>query len=220
MDRMEKLVINATRRTVIGKQVKALRRGGKLPGVIYGHHIEATPITMDLRDATRILAELTASSIVTINLDGVQNAALVREKQRDFIKGTLRHVDFQAVSLTEKIRANVGVVLTGLSPAVKDFNGVVVAGLDEIEVEAFPQDLPERIIVDVSVLIKIGDGLYVRDLKFAAGVEVLDDADGMVVRVTAAAEEEAPAPGEGATEEPEVIEKGKKEEEPIEGEKK
>ena len=220
MDRMEKLVINATRRTVIGKQVKALRRGGKLPGVIYGHHIEATPITMDLRDATRILAELTASSIVTINLDGVQNAALVREKQRDFIKGTLRHVDFQAVSLTEKIRANVGVVLTGLSPAVKDYNGVVVAGLDEIEVEAFPQDLPERIVVDVSVLAKIGDGLYVRDLNFAAGVEVLDDADEMVVRVTAAAEEEAPAPVEGSTEEPEVIEKGKKEEEPIEGEKK
>ena len=91
---MEKLVINATRRTVIGKQVKALRREGKLPGVIYGHHIEATPITMDLRDATRVLAELTASSIVTINLDGVENAALVREKQRDFIKGMLRHVDF------------------------------------------------------------------------------------------------------------------------------
>ena len=219
MDRMEKLVINATRRTVIGKQVKALRREGKLPGVIYGHHIEATPITMDLRDATRVLAELTASSIVTINLDGVENAALVREKQRDFIKGMLRHVDFQAVSLTEKIRANVGVVLTGLSPAVKDYNGVVVAGLDEIEVEALPQDLPERIVVDVSVLAKIGDGLYVRDLKFASGVEVLDDADEMVVRVTAAADEEA-APVEGSTEEPEVIEKGKKEEEPIEGEKK
>lgn len=216
---MEKFVINASRRTVIGKQVKALRRAGKLPGVIYGHHIEPTPITMDLREATRILAELTASSIVTINLDGTENAALVREKQRDFIKGTLRHVDFQAVSLTEKIRAQVGVVLTGLSSAVKDYNGVVVTGLDEIEVEALPQDLPERIVVDISSLKKIGDTIYVRDLKFTAGIEVLDDPDEMVVRVTAAADEEA-APVEGAAEEPEVIEKGKKEEEPIEGDKK
>lgn len=217
---MEKLVINATRRTVTGKQVKALRRAGKLPGVIYGHNIEPSPITMDLREATRILAELTASSIVTINLDGAENAALVREKQRDFIKGTLRHVDFQAVSLTEKIRANVGVVLTGVSPAVKDYNGVVVTGLDEIEVEALPQDLPERIVVDISTLARIGDGIYVRDLAFASGVEVLDDADEMVVRVTASAEEEAAGPAESAAEEPEVIEKGKKEEEPIEGEKK
>lgn len=217
---MEKLVINATRRTVTGKQVKALRRAGKLPGIIYGHNIEPSPITMDLREATRILAELTASSIVTINLDGAENAALVREKQRDFIKGTLRHVDFQAVSLTEKIRANVGVVLTGISPAVKDYNGVVVTGLDEIEVEALPQDLPERIVVDISTLARIGDGIYVRDLAFASGVEVLDDADEMVVRVTASAEEEAAGPAESAAEEPEVIEKGKKEEEPIEGEKK
>lgn len=219
---MEKVVIKATRRTVTGKQVKALRRQGKLPGIIYGHHIETTPISMELQEATRALSGLTASSIVTVTIDGVENAALVREKQRDFIKGTLRHVDFQAVSLTEKIRAFVSVELIGLSPAVKDFNAVIVTGLDEIEVEALPQDLPERISVDISKLAKIGDGIYVRDLSFAEGVEILENEDDMVVRVTAQAAEEVVegAAVEATTEEPEVIEKGKKEEEPIEEQKK
>lgn len=211
MDGMEKVVISATRRTVIGKQVRALRREGKLPGVIYGHNVEPAPISMDLRDATKTLAGLTASSIVTINLDGIESAALVREKQRDFIKGTLRHVDFQVVSLTEKIRAEVSVELTGISPAVKDYNGVIVTGLDAIEVEALPQDLPERLIVDISKLGKIGEGIFVRDLKFAANVEILSNLDEMVVRVTSVGEEEVVAT-EGGVEEPEVIEKGKKDE--------
>lgn len=222
MERMKKVVIKATRRTVVGKQVKALRRQGKLPGIVYGHHIETTPITMDLQETTRSLSGLTASTIVTVVIDGAESAALVREKQRDFIKGTLRHVDFQAVSLTEKIRAFVSVEVVGLSPAVKDFNAVVVTGLDEIEVEAFPQDLPERITVDISNLAKIGDGIYVRDLVFAEGIEILENDDEMVVRVTAQAAEEVvePVVVETTGEEPEVIEKGKKEEEPTEDQKK
>lgn len=208
---MEKIVIDATHRTVLGKQVKALRRLGKLPGVIYGHHIEPTPILMDLHSATRILADLTGSSIVTINLEGNEVAALVREKQRNFIKGTLLHVDFQSVSLTEKIKADVDIEYEGISPAVKDYNGVVVTGLEKIEVEALPQDLPERIIVDLSKLKKIGDTIYIHDLQLGDNVDILDDEDIMIVRITAPEEEEV-SEIEGA-EEPEVIEKGKKEEE-------
>jgi large subunit ribosomal protein L25 len=208
---MEKVVIMATRRTVTGKQVGALRRQGKLPGVLYGHNVEATPITMDLRDASRSLHGLTSSTLVNIDLDGKEHATLVREKQRNFITGTLLHVDFQAVSLTEKIRARVGVELTGLSPAVKDFNGYVVNGLTQLEVEAFPQDLPERIMIDLSRLAKIGDGIYVRDVTLGDKVEILSSPDDMLVIVTTTSEEVIEVPA--AVEEPEVIEKGKKEEE-------
>jgi large subunit ribosomal protein L25 len=178
--------------------------------------MDATPITLDLREATRLLGKLTASSLVTIELDGEEKSALVREKQRDFIRGTLLHVDFQAVSLTEKIRAKVGIVLTGVSPAVKDLNGVVVAGLDEVEVESFPQYLPERIVIDIAALEKIGDGIYVRDIPISENVEILDDPAEMIVVVTLPAEEEeveAPEEVVAEAEEPEVIEKGKKEEE-------
>ena len=211
---MQKVILHAKRRTVIGKQVGALRRQGFLPGVLYGHYIAPTPISMDLREATKVLSGLTASSLVTIELEGVESAALVREKQRDFIKNILKHVDFQVVSLTEKIRARVSVEVVGLSPAVKDFNGVVVTGTSELEVESLPQNLPERFVVDISRLAKIGDGIYVRDLPLSPDYAILDDGNEMLVLVTYPAGEEVTeevvVPG---VEEPEVIEKGKKEEE-------
>ncbi len=212
---MQKVLLHAKRRTVIGKQVGALRRQGLLPGVLYGHHISPTPVTMDLREATKVLSGLTGSSLVTIEMDGTENTALVREKQRDYIKGTLRHVDFQVVSLTEKIRAHVSVELTGSSPAVKDYNGVVVTGMDELEVESLPQDLPERFVVDISRLLKIGDGIYVRDLPTNPNYTILDGGDEMLALVTYPAGEEVAetAAAAAGVEEPEVIEKGKKEEE-------
>lgn len=215
MDKMDKVVINAELRTVIGKQVGALRRQGKLPGVIYGHHVDPTPIVMDLHDASKVLASLTASSLVTLSIDGKETAALVREKQRNYIRGTLLHVDFQAVSLTEKIKAKVGVVLHGTSPAVRDLNGIVVTGLSELEVEALPQDLPQQFTLDISVLKNIGDGLYVRDVPTSEKVQILDHADEMIAVVTSGTKEEEEAPAEEAATaaEPEVIERGKKEEE-------
>ncbi len=217
---MEKVVIHATHRKVTGKQVNALRRSGQLPGVMYGHNIDSTTISMDLHDVSQLLGGLTGSSLVTIELDGKEHAALVREKQRDYIKGTLKHVDFQVVSLTEKIRTRVGIELVGQSPAVKDFNGVVVTSLDHLEVECLPQYLPERILVDIGKLVKIGDGIFVRDIQLSEQVEILDDPDEMLVIVTAqiAEEEVVAAPEEAVAEEPEVIEKGKKEEEEGEGE--
>ncbi|HVN56470.1 MAG TPA: 50S ribosomal protein L25 [Anaerolineaceae bacterium] len=208
---MEKVVLKADHRSVTGKKVGVLRRQGMLPGVLYGHNVKPTPIVMNLREATKILSGLTASSLITIALDGKEQAALVREKQKNYIRGELLHVDFQVVSLTEKIRAKVAIELTSEAPAVKDFNGIVVTGVNELEVESYPQDLPQRFIVDISNLAKIGDGVYVRDIPVSNKVEVLDSPDEMVVLITAATEEEE-VPVEAAVEEPEVIEKGKKEE--------
>ncbi len=210
---MEKAVINAIRRTITGKKVGSLRREGKLPAVLYGHNVDATPVTLDKREATRVLQHLTASSLVTINLEGKEHAALVREKQRDYILGDLLHVDFQVVSLTEKIRATVSVELTGTAPAVKEYNGIVLTGLEELEVESLPQDLPERFIVDISKLAKIGDSIHVRDIRADDKVEILTDPDEMIVIIAGGAKEEEITEEEAGAEEPEVIERGKKEEE-------
>jgi large subunit ribosomal protein L25 len=216
---MEEILLDAEPRDVIGKQVKALRRQGKVPGILYGRSMQPTPILMDLRNATRTLMQLAPSALVTVVLAGEKHLALVREKQRDFIRGTLKHVDFQTVSMKEKLRVNVIIDLVGLAPAVKDFNGVLVEGLTEVEVECFPQDLPSKISVDISGLNKIGDSITVRDLVMPSNVASLDNPDDMIVIVTAQAAEEvvevAPVAVVEAVEEgePEVIEKGKKEEE-------
>ena len=218
---MEKVVLKASKRDVIGKQVKAMRREGLLPAVMYGRHTEnPIAITLNTRDTTRALAKVSSSSLVMIDLDGKEIPALIREKQRDFIKNRLLHIDFLVVSLTEKLTAYVGIELAGLSLAVKDYNAVLVTGLDQVEVECLPMDLPEKIVVDLAALAKVGDSVHVGDLVLSDKLKVLSAPTEMIVIATAAKVEEAPVAGavETGVEEPEVIEKGKKEEE--EGEEK
>lgn len=210
---MEKVVLKATKRTVTGKQVKQLRRQGLLPGVVYGHNMEPTPISLNAHDAGLVLPKLTSSSIVTIDLEGKQVAALVREKQKNFIKNFFTHVDFQAVSLTEAIRTSVSLHFFGTAPAIKEFQAAVVTNMAEIEVEALPTDLPERIEVDLSKLAAIGDAIHVKDLPIPAHVQVLTDGDEVVAVATGTKEETEEAEVvEGI--EPELsVERGKKEEE-------
>lgn len=217
---MDRVVLKAVRREVTGKQVNALRRSGQLPAVIYGRHVDPVAISLEAHSTNLIMNKLTASSLVTIELEGKEYPSLVRERQRDYIKGNLTHVDFLAVDLKEKIRATVGIQFVGVSPAVKDYNGVLVHNVERLEVECLPTDLPERVTVDISILKEIGDGIRVRevDAMLTDKVVVLNDPDDMVAVVTAAKEEaeEAPAEGEVAEEAatPELsVERGKKDEE-------
>ncbi len=217
---MEKVVLKATKRDVVGKQVKAMRRAGRLPAVIYGRRNEPIIISLDAHSASLALGKLSSSSLVTIDVDGTEYASLVREKQRDYIKNRLLHVDFLAVSLDEKLRATVSIHFVGVSLAVKDFNAVLVHNLEELEVEALPGDLPEGIDVDISVLSRIGDGIRVRDVVVSDKVRLLDNPDTMVAVATAPKVEEEAAAVPGAevvapTEaEPELsVERGKKEDE-------
>lgn len=214
---MEKIVINATKRSITGKKVGTLRREGKLPGIIYGHNVAPIAITMDIKESSHVLNTSTSSSIIQVNLDGVEYSTLVREKQKDYLKNRFIHVDFQAVSQTEKIRAEVGIEFINISPAVKDFSAVIVEGMTEIEVEALPKDLPERFTVDLSQLKQIGDAVYVKNIEVPANVQILDSIEEMVVMAAAPALEEVEpvAATEEAAAEPEVIEKGKKEEDEV-----
>jgi large subunit ribosomal protein L25 len=209
---MEEIVLKAKRREVIGKQVKALRRQGELPAVIYGRKKEPIAITLNAREAGRILPGLSSSHLITVNVDGDRHTTLVREKQRHPVRGELIHVDFLAVSMTEKLRASVPLAFEGVSPAVEEQDGILVTSLEQLEVESLPRNLPERIMVDISGLQNISDAIYVRDLVVPKGVEVLTNQDEMVVVVTAPAAEEVEEIVEAA-DEPEVIERGKKEEE-------
>jgi large subunit ribosomal protein L25 len=209
---MEAVVLKAQKRDVIGKQVKALRRAGRLPAILYGRNINPIAVTFDYKETSRIMPYVTSSQLVVIELEGEQHHALVRERQLHPVQGTLLHIDFNVVSMTEKLRANVSLHLVGEAPAVKDYDGILVTALEELEVECLPQYLPERIDVDVSILKHIGDVIHVRDIALAEQIEVLTDLGELVVLVTAPEAEEVAAV-EAAAPEPEVIERGKKEEE-------
>ena len=209
----EQVLINAEKRTVIGKQVKALRRQGLLPGVIYGRHIEAFPIQMDAHDAALVLDKLTASTLITIDVDGEKFNVLMRDRQRDVIFDNLLHVDFLVVSLTEKLHATVELKLVGEAPVADNPEVVVTQVLNAIEIEALPQDLPEVIEVDISKLETVDDEITVADLDLGEDIAILTDPNETIVSVGYVAQEEV-AEEEEAEElaEPEVVEKGKKEE--------
>ncbi len=214
---MEEVVLQAKKRDIIGKQVKTLRRAGGLPAVLYGSGIDPTPILLDAREAGRILGSISTSAVLTIEMDGDRHMALVRDRQRHILLGSLTHVDFQVVSRTEKLRTGVALEATGISPAVEDEIGILMTGLEELRVECFPQDLPERIVVDISGLEKISDAIYVKDITPPANVEFLDDPEETVFVITAPTAEEIleeeEVVEEEELEEPEVIERGKREEE-------
>jgi large subunit ribosomal protein L25 len=216
---MEEIVLQAQPRDVIGKQVRALRRAGRLPAVIYGRHVGSIPISLDMHQATYILPTVSSSHLIKVAVEnGEVHTVLVREKQRHPVNSALVHIDFLAVSLTEKLRAMVRIDLIGVSPAMKELNGVLVSGQEVIEVESLPGNLPEKIQIDISGLKEFGDAIHVRDLVIPEGVQVLTPLDELVVLITAPAvatpeEIEAAAEAVAAAGEPEVIEKGKREEE-------
>ena len=209
---MERVVIKASKRDVTGKKVSQLRREGQMPGVVYGHHIEPIAIVMNAHDVTRAMIGLTPSSIVTLDIDGEEHAALIRERQRDYLRNRFIHIDFQAVSRTEKIRARIETILEGTAPAVKNYNGIVLHEKEYIEVEALPEHLPEKFIVDINGLEKIGDMIRISDMSISDDVTIFDDANDVIVSISGV-KEESEEEGEASADEPEVVEKGKKEEE-------
>ncbi len=215
---MDKVILKAVKRDVTGKQVKAMRRDGQLPAVIYGRHLEPIAISLEAHAANLAMGKLSSSSLVTIDLEGKEYPALVRERQRNFIKGNLTHVDFLAVDLTEKIRATVRLEFVGVSSAVKDYNGVLVKNIEKLEVECLPTDLPERIAVDIAALAAIGNSIRVRDLAISDAIRILNDEDETIAVATSAKAEasDAAAAAPGATEAAAPglsVERGKKEEE-------
>jgi len=220
----DQIVLEAQKRSIKGKKVNRLRREGILPGIIYGKvgkkQMDPIAIQLDLHKASKIINILTGSSLVNVDVEGEEYPVILREVQKDIIYGTLRHVDFMAVSLTEKLQTAVPVELIGQAPAEISMAAVVVTGVSELEIECLPQDLPERIEVDATVLVDIDSVIYVRDLGLPENITVITDPNELIAGVTYVTIEEEEEEEEEAelTElleediEPEVIEKGKKEE--------
>lgn len=196
---MEKYVIEAQKREIIGKKVKALRREGLLPAVIYGAGFEPQAITLDTKMVVKTLKVIGANTLVTIKLGKKEHLALVRDVQREVIKRDLLHIDFQAVSLEESISTTVPILIVGEAPAVEAFDSVLSSALDELQIEAKAKDLPDSVTVDVSSLEEIGDNILVKDIVIPGDVKVLDDPEEIVIVASAPTlMEEEPEVEEGA----------------------
>ncbi len=197
---MTKITLKANKRDVFGRKVKKLRQDGLIPANVFGKKIKSESISVDKREFEKVFKEAGETQI--IDLSG--KPVLISEVQRHPVSGDYLHVDFRQVDLTEAIKAHIPVVLEGDSPAEKQSIGTVVQQVHEIEVEALPSDLPERITVDQSVLAEVDQAIFVKDLKVNSKVKVLADGDTIVAKVEPPLKEEVvetpPAPAEGSTE--------------------
>lgn len=217
---MEEIVLKAEKREVIGKQVKALRREGKMPAIIYGRGFNPVVISLNTHDATKLLTGFSLSQLIVVDVEGDRRTVLVRDKQHDPVSEKILHVDFLEVSMTETLRTVVAIELSGVAPAVEAHGALVVVTQEELSIECLPGDLPEVITVDISGLAEIGDAIFVRDANVPPNVDVLTDLEEMIVQVSLPAavveeeeEEEELLDEELEGTEPDVIERGKKEEE-------
>ena len=190
--RVEQVELTAEKRTVLGKQVKQLRRQGWVPGVMYGHSFDPVSVQFEQSSLRRVLSQVGGSQLVRIKVKGRKQPemALVRDVQRDSIRGTLLHVDFYRVKMTERLTAEVPLMIVGESPVVERQEGVVLHGVSVVEVECLPGDLVDAIEVDLSDLVELDQVLYVRDLAIPAGLELLTDPDEVIARVVLVREEE------------------------------
>lgn len=212
----DKFELAAEVRTTIRHGIKALRRSGKVPGVVYGHNIAPTHVQVDLKEVSSVLRRAGRNSLIALQMDPPK-MVLTREVQRNPITRIPLHIDFYEVSMTEKIHAQVRIILEGVSLDVKAGTGVLLQGLNLLEIECLPGDLFDVIKIDISKM-KIDDSVQVRDLVVPAGVRVIDDLDDEVMRIQRFIEAKAEVVVVETTE-VEVIEKGKKEEEEVEAKK-
>jgi len=212
----QKIELNAGVRTVLGGKVKALRKSGYIPAILYGKDQESIPLQVPVKDFGNVLKEAGESTLVYLNVGGQSYPTIIHDVARDTLTDIILHTDFYKVKLDEKIKTNVPVVFVGESPAVKDLGGIFVRNVNELEVEAFPQDLPHEITIDISALKNFGDQILVKDIDLGASVKIEADAETIVATAKEPiSEEELKASLETPTtgvEDVEVIKKEKPEE--------
>lgn len=179
--------LNVERRTVVSK-ARALRKAGKLPGVVYGAHQAATAIALDARAFGKVFAAAGESSIVMLEGLGESLPTLIHEVDLDPVSRRPRHADFYAVTRGEKVEVAIPLEFVGESPAVK-LGANLVKVLHEIAVEADPMNLPHEIVVDVSVLAEVGQQVRAGDLALPRGVTLAADPEEVVVLIQEVAEE-------------------------------
>lgn len=189
------LNLKVEKRVEGGASAGALRREGKVPGVVYGGKQEATSISMLITEFNKTFAEAGEATVVSLDGLGASLPTLIHQVDLDPITNQPRHVDFYAITKGEKVEVHIPISFIGESAAVKAGANLVKV-LHEIEVEADPMLLPQELVVDLSVLKELNDQIHVRDLKLPAGVTFVTDADDVIIiaqEVSQEKEEVAPA---------------------------
>lgn len=221
------LTLKAKIRKVIGKKVKDLRRQGILPAVLYGPEIKNLSLEINFKEFEKIFKQAGESSLISLEIGKEKPqkvvmgkfSVLIHDVKKDPLTGQPIHIDFYRPLLTKKVKVTVPVVFEGEAPAVKELEGTLVKEIQELEIEALPQNLPHEIKVNVGNLKTFEDEILIKDIDLPEGVKIQREPDEIVAIVMAPekVEEELGKPIEEKVEEVEKVEK-KEREAVVEGE--
>jgi len=212
-------VLEAQPRTAGNKNdARRVRRGGKVPGVLYGAGKDSMAVSLDPRQISRILhSETGYNTIFDLALDGGEKTkAMIVDWQYEPVKGALLHIDLKRIAMDQKLQVNVPIVLKGEAAGVKQQGGILEQVAREVQIECLPGDIPNAIEADVTELV-FGKVMRVADLPHDEKLKFLTDPNQPVAHIISVKEEAAPTPEAAAAEaaagpaEPEVIKKGKQE---------
>lgn len=193
---MNRLSLEADERIILGKKVKALRKAGKLPGHVFGKGVETEIVSVNARDFLKTFKQAGETGLIDLKIGAEKvRPVLVRDVSFDPITGSPAHIDFYQVNLSEKVKVSVPLVLIGEGPeSVKLGEAIVLQTLNEVEVEALPTDLVEKIEVDITTLKNIDDAVTVGQLNYDRGkLTILADQEEIVVKLAPAVSAEMEA---------------------------
>jgi large subunit ribosomal protein L25 len=199
--------LNVEKRTVLGKQVRKLRREGILPGNVYGHGLPSIAIQMKTTEFQDIYKQVGETGLIDVMVGSERHPSLVKNLQMEYPLRIPLHVDFYEVNLKEKVKTMVPLTFVGEPQAVAEKLGVLLQPMSEVEVEALPEELPEQIEVNVERLAAVDDSILVSDLKVPAEVTILTDAAQTVAKIAEPVQAE-PEPEPETTEEGAAAEGG------------
>ncbi|MFA6445823.1 MAG: 50S ribosomal protein L25 [Candidatus Paceibacterota bacterium] len=211
------LTLNITKRDA-KINLENLRATGQMPAVFYGPKEKNTSISVSQKDFIKLLEKAGETTLVILKGDGMEVETLIHDVDYDPITDVPRHADFYAIEKGKKVKINVPLEFTGIAPAVKDLGGTLVKVLYEIEVEAFPRDLPHKIEVDIASLTTLNSQILAKDLRLPNGVEVKSKPEEVVASIAVYKEEVVEAVPVDLATAVEVEKKGKEAKEGAEGE--
>lgn len=202
-------------------ELTKLRRDRLIPGVVYGGKKGPVNVVVNEGELMKLTKTGGANAIIHLKTTKGDDTVILKELQRHVVTNQPIHADFQRISMSAKIEVKVPLHVVGEAPGVKTGGGILEHVLREFKVRALPANIPQKIDLDVSNL-QLNESIHVKDVPVPEGIEVLDAQDHIVVNIVQPTAEEVVAPvagaeGAAAGTEPEVIAKGKKEEEGAEG---
>ncbi|PIU56726.1 MAG: 50S ribosomal protein L25 [Chloroflexi bacterium CG07_land_8_20_14_0_80_45_17] len=183
---MDQIELEITKREVLGKKVRFLRRQGITPVHLFGHGIESMALQCDTAKLQQVLTEAGEAKLISLKLDNEKRprSVLVREVQVDSLKGGLLHVDFYQVKMAEEVKVEVPITLVGEAPALKLRANMLMQELDTLTVECLPAKIPASVELDISSLTEAEQMVRVKDIDLEKGVTVLNDPEQVVVKIS------------------------------------